>query len=236
MIAGSPPCNAGFFVTYEISKALLHNKFSSDATCHMISGAMGEVASISARMPFEVVKQTAQASKVFDSRGALTYVLRTNGLRGLYSGYFSTIYRDVPFSAMMMPIWEYLKVTLHRYKNFEEVTSVESGVCGAIASGISAFITTPMDLAKTRIILSHKSNPDYTENPFRIIWRIFHNEGFTRLFSGGVPRVTMMTAGGVLFFGAYEFAKSQCQLMLRSTDEVDSLVVTTAVFVPNGEE
>ena len=227
MMAGSPPSNACFFVTYEVSKVHLHDRFSSDATCHMFSGAIGEVASISARMPFEVVKQTAQASKILDSRGALTYVLRTNGLRGLYSGYFSTIYRDVPFSAMLMPIWEYLKVSLRRYKNVEEITGFESGACGGIASAISAFITTPMDVAKTRIILSHKSNHDYTENPFRICWRILQEEGVMRLFSGVVPRVALMSCGGVLFFGAYDLAKTRCQYVLCSAEEADTLIINT---------
>ena len=33
------------------------------------------------------------------------------GLRGLYRGYMTTVFREVPFSFIQYPLWEYLKVS-----------------------------------------------------------------------------------------------------------------------------
>ena len=32
------------------------------------------------------------------------------GVRGLYRGYFTTISREIPFSFIQYPVWEYFKV------------------------------------------------------------------------------------------------------------------------------
>jgi len=224
-MCGSIPNNASFWLAYEISKVHLPKYISSDASMHFVAGAVGEVVSISCRMPFEVVKQTAQASNTFTSSSAFTHVVRTDGVRGLYSGFFSTVYRDVPYTSMCMPIWEYLKTLVQRYniKHYNgngNVTALQSGVCGGFASGIAAAITTPMDVAKTRIILSCKSEHDYTENPFKIIYRIFRHEGLGRCFSGVVPRVVYMYIGGVLYLGVYDFAKSKCQILFSPVNDL----------------
>lgn len=80
---------------------------------------------------------------------------------------------------------------------------LESAACGSIAGSIAGAVTTPLDVAKTRIMLN--------ESPVRpTIWstllQIFRHGGFVELYSGVLPRSAWLALGGFIFFGAYENA------------------------------
>lgn len=53
-------------------------------------------------------------------------------LKMLYCGYWSTVLRDMPFSLIQFPIWEYLKKNWSLHVN-REILPIESAICGAIA-------------------------------------------------------------------------------------------------------
>ncbi|XP_023849844.1 S-adenosylmethionine mitochondrial carrier protein isoform X2 [Salvelinus namaycush] len=111
---GSFPNAAAFFVTYESTKSILgaHGALSAPhmaPVTHMLGASLGEVVACLIRVPTEVVKQRTQASLSSNTYQVLLATLREEGVRGLYRGYKSTVLREIPFSLVQFPLWEYLK-------------------------------------------------------------------------------------------------------------------------------
>lgn len=212
--AGSVPCAALFFCSYNSCKVNLGNLFGQDFKpfVHLVSASVGEIAACSLRVPVEVIKQRLQTS--ITKKSALQLTINTwheEGIRGFYRGFGSTILREVPFSCIQFPLWEILKTTWYQ-KSGRSVHPWEGAVCGALAGGFAAAITTPLDVAKTRIMLYSKSTgplaapfqkvPNVTET----LSAVYRGEGIQGLFSGVTPRVTWITIGGLIFFGVYEYS------------------------------
>ncbi|KAG5346768.1 U183 protein, partial [Acromyrmex charruanus] len=149
------------------------------------------------RVPVEVMKQRRQA-QVYDKKSF--------DFKLLYRGYWSTVLRDMPFSIVQFPLWEYFKKS-YRFYIEREIYSVESAICGAIAGGISAAVTTPLDVAKTRIMLSNRTLLSSELKILNILHGVYVENGFHGLFAGFGPRIMWITLGGFIFFGVYEEAK-----------------------------
>lgn len=148
-----------FFCTYESVKTILlqHTREEHAPFVHMVSASMAEVVACLIRVPVEIVKQRRQTATIASSRNGLAVLwqaYQTEGLcRGIYRGFGSTLLREIPFSLIQFPIWEYLKANWTATTG-TPLTSGAVAVCGAIAGGVAAAITTPLDVAKTRIMLA----------------------------------------------------------------------------------
>uniref|UniRef100_A0A8D0XWF7 Mitochondrial S-adenosylmethionine carrier protein n=1 Tax=Sus scrofa TaxID=9823 RepID=A0A8D0XWF7_PIG len=152
---GSFPNAAAFFITYEYVKWFLHSDSSSYLmpVKHMLAASAGEVVACLIRVPSEVVKQRAQVSASSGTFRIFSTILYQEGIQGLYRGYKSTVLREIPFSLVQFPLWESLKA-LWSWRQDHVVDSWQSAVCGAFAGGFAAAVTTPLDVAKTRIMLA----------------------------------------------------------------------------------
>ena len=142
---GSAPGAALFFGVYENSKHHLANlyqnkdgsqsnqnngksasavKESGSAWIHMISAGIGECAACFVRVPTEVIKQNMQVmqkkiggtqSQYHQTIETIRFIFRTEGIGGFYTGFFSTIIREIPFSFIQFPLYEYFKVQVSLY-------------------------------------------------------------------------------------------------------------------------
>ncbi|XP_032228179.1 S-adenosylmethionine mitochondrial carrier protein [Nematostella vectensis] len=206
--AGSAPSAATFFASYELMKNILSPRLPSSCLpgVYMASAVVGEVTSLVVRIPFEVIKQRAQAYTDMSSIQALKWTLKQDGFPGLYRGYWSTVIREVPFAFCEIPLWELLKTGWSQYQGYP-VDAWQSSACGGIAGGFAAAITTPLDVAKTRIILAQKGDPEASIGVYRVLKLIYRQQGVTGLFAGVTLRVTWIALGGAVFFGFYDKAK-----------------------------
>ncbi|XP_075369730.1 mitochondrial S-adenosylmethionine carrier protein isoform X1 [Mycteria americana] len=222
---GSFPNAAAFFITYENVKSMLHHGSTSYLTpaTHMVAASLGEVVACLIRVPSEVVKQRAQVSPPSSTLRILSHTLYHEGIQGLYRGYKSTVLREctsvhwcgnwimllgtvneqIPFSLLQFPLWESLK-DLWSWKQGHVVDSWQSAVCGAFAGGFAAAVTTPLDVAKTRIMLAKAGSSNASGNVLAALGGIWRTQGLSGLFAGVVPRMAAISLGGFIFLGTYE--------------------------------
>nr|XP_022298968.1 S-adenosylmethionine mitochondrial carrier protein-like [Crassostrea virginica]XP_022298969.1 S-adenosylmethionine mitochondrial carrier protein-like [Crassostrea virginica] len=207
VIAGSFPTAGLFFCAYEGVKVFGGRHVSErwDPAIHMTAASAGEVTACLIRVPVEVVKQRAQASR-FSSSAILSETLKTEGVRGLYRGYISTVLREIPFSFIQFPLWEYLKKTWSSIQG-NPVDPWQSSICGAFSGCVAAGITTPLDVAKTRIMLAETGSALSTGSITFAIKAVYRENGMRGLFAGTVPRMLWITVGGAIFLGVYDKAK-----------------------------
>ena len=203
--AGSAPGAALFFATYEESKRQLAMVGALPAPLtHMLAAATGETAACLVRVPTEVLKQRMQASmQGYGSVGAAVgSVFRVDGVRGFYRGFGATLAREIPFAFAQFPLYEHLKTRARRHLG-RELKSAEAAGCGSVAGAFAAFVTTPLDVAKTRMMLGKDRDGVLYKDTLSTLLRV-RREGLAALFAGVAPRVTWIGIGGFVFFGAYE--------------------------------
>ncbi|KAL8280852.1 hypothetical protein RQP46_006856 [Phenoliferia psychrophenolica] len=230
-VVGSAPGASAFFTSYEVLKQRLPvwipylGTESGAPFLHMMAASGGEVAACMIRVPTEVVKQRSQTGKK-GSGGSWTVakaVWTGEGLRGFYRGFATTVAREIPFTCLQFPMYERFKLILARRRtssrDVRDLPAVEAAACGSVAGGIAAAVTTPLDVCKTRIMLSSRAPPSTSATPSvpgpkvyptsfpRTMAIIYREEGLRALWSGVVPRVMWISLGGFVFLGVYEGSK-----------------------------
>lgn len=201
---------------------------AAGVTTHMVAASAGEIAACAVRVPTEVVKQRAQAGlhggRSGAALGAILGRYRADGIvtvwRELYRGWGITVFREVPFTVIQFPLWEAMKAwgAVRKQKQREAadhyrshdlgrlppavvVSGAESALYGSIAGGVAAAATTPLDVLKTRVMLSDKS-----VSVADMFVRMVREEGVRPFFAGIAPRVTWISIGGAIFLGSYQWA------------------------------
>ncbi|XP_054734037.1 S-adenosylmethionine mitochondrial carrier protein homolog [Anastrepha obliqua] len=207
--AGSAPTAALFFCTYESIKRHLSNVTgaANSPYIHMVSASCAEVLACLIRVPVEIAKQRRQTLGTTQKTTALQILWRAYKLeglrRGLYRGFGTTVMREIPFSLIQFPLWEYFKLHWTATTGLES-TPFTVALCGAMAGGIAAGLTTPLDVAKTRIMLAEQGTATKKLNAHNVLRTVYRERGFAGLFAGFTPRVLWITLGGAFFFGFYD--------------------------------
>eukprot|EP00048_Salpingoeca_helianthica_P017975 m.240012 g.240012 ORF g.240012 m.240012 type:complete len:289 (+) comp23026_c0_seq1:342-1208(+) len=225
--AASAPAAAVFFQSYVTMKTYLleNNKEMWAPSAHMASAAFGEVCSAFVRVPFEIVKQQMQAHVYASNKEAVRALFTPTGVSGMLRSYVSLVSREIPFALLQYPLYEFFKNkaaetevslsasistgtgTRNNSNNNAAAAPAVAGwklsLCGSLAGGLSAAATTPLDVAKTRVMLD---NSNTARGTYTMLVHIAQTEGVSVLFRGIVPRVTWISIGGAVFFGVYERA------------------------------
>ncbi|XP_027378271.1 mitochondrial S-adenosylmethionine carrier protein isoform X5 [Bos indicus] len=113
----------------------------------------------------------------------------------------------IPFSLVQFPLWESLKA-LWSWRQDHVVDSWQSAVCGAFAGGFAAAVTTPLDVAKTRIMLAKAGSSTASGNILSALHAVWRTQGLSGLFAGVFPRMAAISLGGFIFLGVYDQTRS----------------------------
>lgn len=211
-IIASAPSASLFFVTYDYFKHTLKLNNSnnlSDHQIHMLSASLGEITACSVRVPAEVIKQRTQATLgstplitlkaiIKESKGSIPF------FNNLYKGFGMTITREIPFTCIQFPLYEYMKLKWSSYSNIDkkELEPWKGAICGSLAGATAAAITTPLDVIKTRLMLSKLS---HKVSVIEIIKELYKEQKYGKAFFKGIgPRTSWIGVGGAVFLGVYE--------------------------------
>jgi solute carrier family 25 S-adenosylmethionine transporter 26 len=122
----------------------------------MISASVGEIVACAIRVPTEVIKQRAQASSSSSASIFRQVLAGRQVFSTLYTGFGITIMRELPFTVIQFPLWEALKRGQANFRGVEQVSPVEAAIFGSVAGAVAAAATTPLDVIKTRVMLSRE--------------------------------------------------------------------------------
>lgn len=274
VVVATLPSAALFFTTYEHAKITftspatpligkyVENDSRAKAIGHAAASAVAEMAACLILTPAETIKQQRQVS-ASDALKESSSVFKDLKLKALRQGYWALVSRNLPFTAMQFPLYEYFRQHLidafgiaprkparraaHQQepkdnadidasssarkrayfiqqkaiRNDESQSSstpsigtpnyikagLVSGVSAASAGAISALITTPLDLVKTRIMLGptkgelQKASSQSIVNVGKDIWQ---KEGLRGLMKGGTLRSAWTALGAGIYLGSYE--------------------------------
>lgn len=203
---------------------------------HASASAIAEMGSCLVLAPAEVIKQNAQMlrrredagtnasggiSKRSTSLEALRQVTRTGARKRLFSGYTALVARNLPFTALQFPIFEHVRETAWAARSrgrmgaeeqgLIETAMVTGGSAGA-AGAFAAWITTPSDVVKTRMMLSAgEGGPEASSRPrkgsLEVAGDVYRQNGVRGLFRGGLLRSVWTAVGSGLYLGTYEMSK-----------------------------
>ncbi|XP_020111062.1 protein MITOFERRINLIKE 1, chloroplastic [Ananas comosus] len=209
VLLGSAASSALYFATCELAKSLLHtltltlNPFFVPP----LAGALGNVVSSAVMVPKELLTQRMQAGAGAHRRtlDLALHILREDGVFGLYAGYAATLLRNLPAGILSYSSFEYLKAFALRLTKKPHLEPAHSVACGALAGAISASLTTPLDVVKTRLMTQPQG--EGSRKVFETMRQIVLEEGWAGLGRGIGPRVLHSACFAAIGYCAFETAR-----------------------------
>lgn len=215
------------------------HKLVTDETHPLIASGAGiaaTVASDALMTPFDVLKQrmqmgenlvgsaststaaapatTASAKsstsvRLFQTAGT---IYRREGLSAFFISYPTTLFTNIPFAALNFGFYEYLSSILNPENKYNPYYHC---VSGAIAGGIAAALTNPLDCIKTALQTRGISTNESLRsvNGFVSAAKALHKQGGLSAFTRGwKPRIIFNVPSTAISWTAYEMAK---EVLLR---------------------
>ena len=220
-LVGGVPAGALFFGVKDYSKKRLKKMGFNKEQATVASVTLANVLYWVVRNPAEVRKTAEQiGSDSQSSVEAVRQVYIDGGAQGVaaslassYSSYPSNFVYALPADIIKFLAYEALTAALYGKAEGEKVEGLQAAVTGAAAGLIAQAATTPLDVARTRIMVRAGGRTDAdaepsNTNPVTEIIDIVDSEGVAALFAGLLPRATRAVASGAIQFASYELTQN----------------------------
>lgn len=203
VLVGSATSSAIYFGTCETAKTVLARLGSyPPVLIPPTAGAMGNIVSSAVMVPKELITQRMQAGASGRSWEVMLRILEKDGILGLYAGYSATLLRNLPAGILSYSSFEYLKAFVLGKTGKGYLEPAESVCCGALAGAISASLTTPFDVVKTRLMTQVQRQGGNKISA--TVRQILMEEGWTGMTRGIGPRVLHSACFAALGYFAFE--------------------------------
>eukprot|EP01116_Phalansterium_solitarium_P017490 TRINITY_DN4318_c0_g1_i1.p1 TRINITY_DN4318_c0_g1~~TRINITY_DN4318_c0_g1_i1.p1 ORF type:complete len:276 (-),score=46.80 TRINITY_DN4318_c0_g1_i1:319-1146(-) len=213
---GVVPANGAYIFTIEAVRATLPSvpiaAVSSEWTSNFVAGGLASVTSSAISVPLDIVSQRLM---VQDGRthvtqhqyrgvaNALATIYRSEGVRGLYRGWGATLVTFGPSSSIWWSTYGALNERMSRAKVLADHPLAVHGLCGVCAGITSAVLTTPLDVAKTRMQVLNLPNVNILQSMQQIV----RQEGWRGLCKGMRPRVLNTVPFSLAMIVIYQHVK-----------------------------
>ena len=181
---------------------------TSPAINGLIAGVFaGTVESLLVVTPMETIK-----TKLIDSKRSLVegtkYVIRTQGISGLYNGLMPTIFKSATNQAIRFVVYnQYKSYIINRRSGSEtsgrvgKLSALQSLGGGVLAGLVSCLLNTPIDTVKSRMqSIEGKSYRGGLDCATQMVKK----EGFASLYKGLVMRSARVIPGQGVIFVVYD--------------------------------
>ncbi|KAI6689514.1 hypothetical protein NL676_026342 [Syzygium grande] len=214
VIVGSTASSAVYFGTCEFGKSVLSKMEDYPAVLiPPTAGAMGNIVSSAIMVPKELITQRMQAGAKGRSWEVLLRILEKDGVLGLYAGYSATLLRNLPAGVLSYSSFEYLKAAVLSKTKQANMEPLQSVCCGALAGAISASLTTPLDVVKTRLMTQVRAEAASKVGAVMyggvaaMVKQILKEEGLVGFTRGMGPRVVHSACFSAIGYFAFETAR-----------------------------
>ncbi|KAI0220034.1 Solute carrier family 25 member 40 [Lamellibrachia satsuma] len=211
------PATMIYFTGYDHLKDALGYSESDPSTRYIpvVAGVLARIGAATATSPLELIRTKMQSERLTYKR--LTEIMLASisgsGIKSLFMGLGSTLFRDVPFSGIYWFGYEYIKSKRMKARGETKPRFRDSFVAGALSGAFAAVVTLPFDVVKThkQIALGetelNKSKPQPAVSTFRALTQVYRKQGISALFSGVVPRVAKVAPACAIMISTFEYSK-----------------------------
>jgi len=209
-LVGGVPAGAIFFAVKDYSKSrLISDGHYSKEAATLLAVALANVPYWGIRCPCEVLKTQQQVNLYgTNSRNVLANLLDLSSSGQLYSSYASNLAYSLPADVVKFLAYEALTTSLLGRQGTssglkgERIEGFEAAAVGALAGLVSQVVTSPLDVARTRIMTN--TVPSASSSPVSALAAIVEREGVAAAFAGLAPRSARALASGAIQFFTYE--------------------------------
>jgi solute carrier family 25 S-adenosylmethionine transporter 26 len=235
-IVGAMPSVFVYFAVYQYFKERLLAEWATDGAvqgkCSAIlcAAGLGNFVASLLRPPYEILKQRLQAGTDPTLLSAVRRIHREIGLGGFWQGLSAQMARDIPYAMGTLLVYELLHQAASQKKKargagggggggssstggaeLPVLTPLENGAIGAIAGGFGSFVTNPMDVVKTRMMVTDRTGLGW----WATVLSIANDEGAAAFWKGCAPRLLQKIPANAVFFLCYEFFRALLRVEKR---------------------
>ena len=195
-IVRNVPGSGMYFYTLHILRTALKKAGINNDVVNLVGGVTARVSVGAVLMPITVVKVRMESinynySSIME---ATKQIVKTQGIKGLFSGLGATSLRDAPFAGVYVFCYEQLKAKIDL-----ESRLLRNSLAGVGSGFLATFVTQPFDTLKTRIQLDTKSVG--ITNATKML---FQEQGLNGFFVGMMPRLARKSLSSAISWVVYE--------------------------------
>lgn len=195
------------FASFEISKIFVQARvpLRFHPLTQFICAAGAMIACSVVMIPGEVIKTRMQAGMATSLFDGIARTLRDEGIGGLFAGYYATLVRDIPYTMLELGLYENIKTVMRKFYKTEQLSQKDELFAAAVTGGITGFITTPLDLVKTKLMVQTSGAAGGYGGVIDALTSIYKQGGIEALFVGSFARVAWLLPFTTIYL---EFTKS----------------------------